>query len=119
MNIETLRSYALSKPNAEESFPFGEDTLVFKVNNKIFLLASLDAHPLQFNVKCNPDKAIELREAYPAHVLPGYHMNKKHWNTITIDGSITDEMLLGLLEDSYDLVVQSLPRAHRDGLFAR
>jgi predicted DNA-binding protein (MmcQ/YjbR family) len=86
MNIETLRSYALSKPNAEESFPFGEDTLVFKVNNKIFLLTGLDSHPLQFNVKCHPDKAIELREEFPENVLPGYHMNKKHWNTIIVNG---------------------------------
>jgi predicted DNA-binding protein (MmcQ/YjbR family) len=76
MDIEQLRNYALSKPNTEESFPFGDDTLVFKVNGKIFLLTGLDNQPLQFNVKCNPDKAIELREAFPDAVLPGYHMNK-------------------------------------------
>ncbi len=71
----------------EESFPFGEDTLVFKTNNKIFLLVSLSAVPLQFNVKCDPERAIELREIYSS-VIPGYHMNKKHWNTIIVDGSI-------------------------------
>lgn len=104
MDIETLRSYALSKPNAEESFPFGNETLVFKINNKIFLLTGLDAHPLQFNVKCNPDKAIELREEYPTSVLPGYHMNKKHWNTIVIDGSLSNKKLQSFIDDSYELV---------------
>jgi predicted DNA-binding protein (MmcQ/YjbR family) len=77
MNIEDLRDYVLSLKNVEESFPFGEDTLVFKTNNKIFLLVSLSSSPLQFNVKCNPEKAIELREEYSC-ILPGYHMNKKH-----------------------------------------
>jgi predicted DNA-binding protein (MmcQ/YjbR family) len=104
MNIETLRSYALSKPNAEESFPFGEDTLVFKVNNKIFLLTGLDSHPLQFNVKCHPDKAIELREEFPENVLPGYHMNKKHWNTIIVNGKLSSKQLQGFIDDSYNLV---------------
>jgi predicted DNA-binding protein (MmcQ/YjbR family) len=104
MNIETLRTYALSKPNAEESFPFGEDTLVFKVNNKIFLLTGLDSHPLQFNVKCNPDKAIELREEFPENVLPGYHMNKKHWNTIIVNGKLSSKQLQSFIDDSYNLV---------------
>ena len=76
MNVETLREYVLQKPSVTEGFPFGEDTLVFKVNNKVFLLVGLDASPLQFNVKCDPDKAIELREEFPGAVLPGYHMNK-------------------------------------------
>src|SRR4051794_19435642 len=88
MNIETLREYCLLKKEASEGFPFGETTLVFKVLAKIFLLVSLDANPLQFNAKCNPSKAIELREQYDA-VQPGYHMNKKHWNTVIIDGSIS------------------------------
>ena len=104
MNIETLRSYALSKPNAEESFPFGEETLVFKINNKIFLLTGLESHPLQFNVKCNPDKAIELREEFPENVLPGYHMNKKHWNTIIVDGRLSNKQLQEFIDDSYNLV---------------
>ncbi len=104
MNIESLRSYALSKPDAEESFPFGNETLVFKINNKIFLLTGLDAHPLQFNVKCQPDKAIELREEFPENVLPGYHMNKKHWNTIIVDGRLNNKQLQGFIDDSYNLV---------------
>ena len=104
MNIETLRTYALSKPNAEDSFPFGNDTLVFKINNKIFLLAGLEAMPLQFNVKCNPDKAIDLREEFPENVLPGYHMNKKHWNTIIVDGRLSNKQLQEFIDDSYNLV---------------
>lgn len=103
MNIETLREYCLSKPGAEETLPFGPDTLVFKVHNKIFLLAGLDSQPLQFNVKCDPDKAIELREEYPC-VQPGYHMNKKHWNTIVVDGSVSSKLLKGWIDHSYDLV---------------
>jgi predicted DNA-binding protein (MmcQ/YjbR family) len=91
------------KARCRESLPFGEDTLVFKVNNKIFLLASLDATPLQFNVKCDPEKAVELRESYSC-VLPGYHMNKKHWNTVIIDGTIPGEMLRKFIDDSYELV---------------
>lgn len=104
MNIETFRTYALSKPHAEERFPFGNDTLVFKINNKIFLLAGLEAMPLQFNVKCNPDRAIELREEFPENVLPGYHMNKKHWNTIIVDGRLSNKQLQEFIDDSYKLV---------------
>ena len=104
MNIEQLRLYALSKPNAEESFPFGEDTLVFKVNGKIFLLTSLDEQPLQFNVKCNPEEAIELREQYPENVLPGYHMNKKHWNTVIVNGKLSNNQLQQFIDASYNLV---------------
>jgi len=104
MDIEQLRNYALSKPDVEESFPFGEDTLVFKVNGKIFLLIGLDNQPLQFNVKCNPDKAIELREEFPDSVLPGYHMNKKHWNTIVVNGQLSNQQLKEMVDDSYNLV---------------
>jgi predicted DNA-binding protein (MmcQ/YjbR family) len=104
MNIEALREYILQKPLVTEGFPFGEETLVFKVNNKIFLLASLEASPLQFNVKCDPDYAIELREEYPESVLPGYHMNKKHWNTIIVDGQLSKKQLLQFVDDSYKLV---------------
>ncbi|MFV0607107.1 MAG: MmcQ/YjbR family DNA-binding protein [Niabella sp.] len=103
MNIEALREYCLSKPEVEESFPFGDDTLVFKIKGKIFLLVSLTTRPLQFNVKCMPDTALELRDAYTA-VLPGYHMNKKHWNTIVVDGSIPFKQLTGWIDDSYRLV---------------
>ena len=104
MNIEVLREYALQKPLVTEGFPFGEDTLVFKVNGKVFLLAGLDHSPLQFNVKCNPDKAVELREEYPESVLPGYHMNKKHWNTVIVDGVLSARQLKEMVDHSYDLV---------------
>jgi len=105
MNIEDIRDYALSLKGVSESFPFGEDTIVFKVDNKIFLLASLSSEVLQFNVKCNPEFAVELREQYPA-VLPGYHMNKKHWNTIIVDGSLTAGQLRQFITDSYFLVAK-------------
>jgi predicted DNA-binding protein (MmcQ/YjbR family) len=104
MNIESLREYCLSMPGAEESLPFGPDTLVFKVKGKIFLLAGLDEAPLSFNVKCEPDKALELREEFPC-VQPGYHMNKKHWNTIIVDGSVPDKKLKEWIDWSYDLVL--------------
>jgi len=103
MNIETLREYCLSKRGVEESLPFGPDTLVYRVNRKIFLITGLDRRPLQFNVKCDPEKAIELREEY-ACVQPGWHMNKKHWNTIIIDGSVSSKQLKEWIDWSYDLV---------------
>ncbi len=105
MNIEELRDYVLSLKNVEESFPFGEDTLVFKTNGKIFLLVSLSSSPLQFNVKCNPEKAIELREEYSC-ILPGYHMNKKHWNTIIIDGILSNSQLKSFIKESFELVAK-------------
>lgn len=103
MNIESIREYCLSKPGVEESLPFGPDTLVFKISGKIFLLTSLDSEELRFNVKCDPDKAIELREEF-SYVLPGYHMNKKHWNTIVVDGSASSKQLKELIDHSYELV---------------
>jgi predicted DNA-binding protein (MmcQ/YjbR family) len=105
MNVEELRDFTLSLENVEECFPFGEDTLVFKTNDKIFLLISLSAIPLQFNVKCDPEKAIELRETFAA-VIPGYHMNKKHWNTIIVDGSISRNELKEFIKDSHRLVAK-------------
>ena len=104
MDIESLRDYVIQKPGVTEGFPFGEDVLVFKVNNKLFLLAPLNAQPLQFNAKCNPDEALELREQYPDAVLPGYHMNKKHWNTVIINGMLTNNQLLQMIDNSYNLV---------------
>lgn len=103
MNIETIREYCLSKPGSEETLPFGPDTLVYKVNGKIFLLMGLDSETLRFNVKCDPDKAPELREEY-ACVLPGYHMNKKHWNTIVVDGSVSSGQLKEWIDHSYNLI---------------
>ena len=108
MNIEAIREYSLQKPAVTEGFPFGEDTLVFKVNEKIFLLAGLDELPLQFNVKCNPEKAIQLREDYPESVLPGYHMNKKHWNTIIVDGRLSVKQLTEMIDPSYAFVLKKL-----------
>ena len=104
MDIETLREYVLQKPMVTEGFPFGDTTIVFKINNKIFLLIPLDADQLKFNVKCDPDKAIELREEFPDAVLPGFHMNKKHWNTVIADGRLTNKLLLQMVDDSYNLV---------------
>jgi len=107
MHLEELREYCLMKKGVEEGLPFGEDTLVFKVMGKMFLLTGINHQPLQFNVKCNPENAIELRENYSC-VAPGYHMNKKHWNTITCDGSISAKQIKSWVDDSYFLVVKSL-----------
>ena len=115
MNIETLREYCLSKPGVEEVLPFGPDTLVYKVNNKIFLISGLDQEQLSFNVKCDPDKAVELREEF-SFVIPGWHMNKKHWNTIVVDGSVSNKQLKEWIDHSYDLVVKSLTREKRNQL---
>ena len=103
MNAEEIRAYVLQRHDVTESFPFGPDTLVFKVKEKIFLLVALDEMPLRFNTKCDPDKAIELREKYPEAVLPGYHMNKKHWNTI-ICTMLKAKQLKEMIDDSYMLV---------------
>jgi len=103
MNIETLQEYCLSKPGAQETLPFGPDTLVYKVDGKAFLLVGLDNEDLRFNVKCAPDMAIELRESFSC-VLPGYHMNKKHWNTIVVDGSVAEKKLKEWIDWSYELV---------------
>ncbi|MFN8145230.1 MAG: MmcQ/YjbR family DNA-binding protein [Bacteroidia bacterium] len=115
MNIETLRSYCIQKPMVTEEFPFDEVTLVFKVLNKAFLLTGLDGLGLQFNVKCDPEKAIELREQYSC-VLPGYHMNKKHWNTIVDDGTVTDKQLKDWIDHSYDMVVAGMPKKDQEKL---
>lgn len=104
MDIESLRDYALQKNGVTEGFPFGESTLVFKVNEKMFLLLSLDSIPPQFNAKCDPGKAIDLREQYPATVLPGYHMNKKHWNTVILDGLLAAKQIKEMVDESYNLV---------------
>jgi predicted DNA-binding protein (MmcQ/YjbR family) len=106
MNVETIREYVLQKENVTEGFPFDEETLVIKVKNKMFLLLSLDETPLRFNVKCQPDKAIELREQYPQTVLPGYHMSKKHWNTIVLNGQLSSKIILQMIDDSYTLVAK-------------
>jgi predicted DNA-binding protein (MmcQ/YjbR family) len=113
MNIEWLRQYCLSKEAVEETLPFGPDVLVFKVAGKLFLLCPLDTPQMRFNVKCDPDSAVELREQYDC-VIPGYHMNKKHWNTILVDGSVPARLLKEWIDHSYDLVVESLPKSVKE-----
>ncbi|MBN2635151.1 MAG: MmcQ/YjbR family DNA-binding protein [Prolixibacteraceae bacterium] len=108
MNIEDLREYCLSLKGVSENFPFDETTLVFKVSGKMFCLTDLE-DDFAIALKNDPEKNIELREEYPA-IKPGYHMNKHHWNTITVDGSISDDLLKNLIDESYDLVVQKLTR---------
>jgi len=103
MNIEDIRDFALSLPDVEEACPFGPTVVVFKIV-KIFLLLPLDTDDVRFNVKCDPERAIQLRLDYPDVVLPGYHMNKAHWNTIIADGRLTDEQLKQFITDSYDLI---------------
>jgi predicted DNA-binding protein (MmcQ/YjbR family) len=103
MNIEAIRNYCLQKPNVEETLPFGPDVIVFKVNKKVFLLLPLATEVLQFNVKCDPELALELREQF-ACVLPGYHMNKKHWNTIIVDGTVSTSKIKEWIDHSYELV---------------
>jgi len=108
LNLEEIRDHCLAKPGVSEDLPFGEDTLVFKVGEKLFLLASISAGT-QFNVKCDPELAIELREHHP-EVQPGYHMNKKHWNTVHTNGSLSRRQLIDMIDHSYDLVFKSLPK---------
>ena len=115
MTLESFRDYCLAKKGVTESMPFGEETLVFKVMDKIFALTSFDSQPLSFNVKCNPEKAIELREQFTC-VQPGYHMNKKHWNTVIADGSATDNQLQEWIDHSYELVAQSLTKTQKQEL---
>lgn len=107
MDIEAIRAYCLTKKGVEEGFPFDDTTLVIKVGGKIFILISLDGDP-SMNLKCDPAKAIELRESNPS-ITPGYHMNKKHWNTVVLDGSLSKRLILEMIDHSYELVFNSLP----------
>ena len=117
MTADALRRWCLSRPGAKEEFPFGEQPSVFKVGGKMFALSALESRPLQVSLKCEPELGEGLRAMYPA-IQPGYHLNKRHWVTITLDGSVPDQTLLELLEDSYDLVVAKLP-ARRRALIGR
>ena len=110
MNIEEIREYCLKKKAVTEEFPFDEETLVFKVMGKMFVLVPLEKVPLQINLKCDPETAIELREQFES-VQPGYHMNKKHWNTVIIDGSIPKKELFEWIDNSYELVVRGLKKS--------
>jgi predicted DNA-binding protein (MmcQ/YjbR family) len=115
MGPSSLRRYCLSFPGSTETFPFGPETSVFKVAGKMFALSRLTERPLRISLKCDPLLASQLREAHAA-VLPGYHLNKRHWNTVIIDGSLPEQMIDDMVEDSYDLVVSELPKARRDEL---
>jgi predicted DNA-binding protein (MmcQ/YjbR family) len=115
MDAAGLRGWCLQHAGAIEDFPFGPEHSVFKVAGKMFALSALDRTPLEVSVKCEPDLAAQLRHTYPA-IRPGYHLNKRHWNTITLDGSVPDELVRDMIEDSYDLVVSALPARVRDQL---
>jgi predicted DNA-binding protein (MmcQ/YjbR family) len=117
MDATALRRWCLRHPGAVEEFPFGPETSVFKVAGKIFALSGLERTPLQVSVKCEPELAVDLRNSYPA-IRPGYHLNKRHWNTITLDGSLPDQLVRDLIEDSYDLIVSALPRRMREYIAA-
>lgn len=114
MNLEIIREYCLNKKGVAESLPFNEDSPVYKVMGKIFLIANLNT-PVSINIKCDPEKAVEIREKYDA-VTPGYHMNKLHWNTIEFNSSISDEEILEWIDDSYNLIVQGLKKADKEKL---
>ena len=115
MDVESIREYCLSKDFVTESTPFDDVTLVFKVAGKMFALLPLDEINLSINLKCDPEKAVELREHYPA-VIPGYHMNKNNWNTVFVDGTIEKKLILQWIDNSYQLVIKSLPRKTRQTL---
>ena len=117
MDLDTLRDYLFAKAGAAEELPFGPDVLVFKVGGKMFALVAWKQSPLEISLKCDPDQAEFLRERYP-EIRPGYHLNKRHWNTITLDGTIPAAELWGMIDDSYELVVQSLTRAQRATLLS-
>ena len=109
MDIESIRIYCVSKKAVTECMPFDDKTLVFKVAGKIFALAALDVYPLRLNLKCDPEKAVELREQFNG-IKPGYHMNKNHWNSVYLNEDVQDEMIYQLIDDSYNLIVKSLTK---------
>lgn len=113
MNIEDIRDYCLAKKGTTEGFPFDEDTLVFKIGGKMFLLMSISSNPVEFNVKSQPEKALELRETYSS-IYPAFHMNKTHWNSVRCDNSIPRKLIFELIDTSYSLVVNSLPKKLRN-----
>jgi predicted DNA-binding protein (MmcQ/YjbR family) len=112
MTRDDVLAFCLDLPAAEETYPFGEEVAVFKVGGKMFALLPLTEGPASVNLKCDPGRALELRDAYSG-IRPGYHQDKRHWNTVDLDGSVEDDVVRGLVEDSYDLVVAKLPRAVR------
>jgi len=112
MTRDDVLAVCLALPAAEETYPFGDEVAVLKVGGKMFALVPLSGEPESVNLKCDPARALELRDAYSG-IRPGYHQNKKHWNTVVLDGSVEDDVVRGLITDSYDLVVSALPRAIR------
>jgi predicted DNA-binding protein (MmcQ/YjbR family) len=117
MKPADLQQHCLAQPDAVEDFPFGENVSVFKVRGKMFALSMLTKKPLEVSVKCEPELAVQLRDSYEA-VQPGYHLNKRHWNTITIGADVPDRLVRDMIEDSYDLVVDGLPKGQRERLRA-
>ena len=111
MDLEIVRDYCLAKVGTTESFPFDEHTLVFKVMGKMFALIALERIPLQVNLKCEPELAIDLRDRYPESVLPGYHMSKVHWNTIILEAELSEKQILNMIDHSYDLITSKLTKA--------
>lgn len=114
MDLPEAIDHCLAKPGAEETTPFGPEVLVYKVVGKMFALTDPSGFPPRMNLKCDPDRSVELREEYDA-IIPGYHMNKKHWNTLTLNGSIPSELVRVMIGHSYELVVTSLPKGKRPG----
>jgi predicted DNA-binding protein (MmcQ/YjbR family) len=115
MELNTVKKFCAQKPGSKEEFPFDPQTLVFKVRGKMYALLSLDEEPLHINLKCDPGQAQVLRAMHDS-IQPGYHMNKEHWNTITLDGTLPDELIFRLIDESYDLVIAKLPKSKRNGL---
>jgi predicted DNA-binding protein (MmcQ/YjbR family) len=115
MNLEAIRSQCMAYPQVEETVPFGPEVLVYKVAGKVFALLVPDEVPPRLNLKCDPDRALDLRDQYEA-ILPGYHMNKKHWNTLELDGRLSFQLVSELIDHSFDLVVASLPAKLRASL---
>ena len=113
MTHDDLHQLCLSFLGTSTDQPFGPETVVYRVAGKLFALTGLDSDPVRINLKCDPLLATQLRGEYPTSVLPGYHMNKRHWNTVVLDGSIDDDLVVSMIEDSYDLIVDSLPKAQR------
>ena len=114
MNSEQIREYCLNLPAVTEDMPFGDDTLVFRIKNKIFALLNLEGE-IRLNLKCDPEKAIALREEFSA-IIPGYHMNKAHWNTLIMNGSLKVELIRSLIDHSYELIIESLPKKVKEEL---
>jgi len=116
VTARALRKLCLGFPGAFEDFPFGPEHSVFKVEEKLFAISALNRSPLTVSLKCEPELAEQLRASFPDAIAPGYHLNKRHWNTVTLDGSVPDDMVRDMVEDSYDLIVAAMPRAVRERL---